>query len=453
MLQFYKSHLMKRKDLTAVNLKLLEEKKINHIYFQFREKILPFVGKSKFAIGVSGGSDSLALSVLARLYALENNSNFVALIIDHKLRKESARETRKTLKNLKDKNIESKILTYKGKNFSSNIQKLARDLRYDLFEKYCIKNKIKFLILAHHQDDLVENFYIRLIRGSGIKGLTSLQNVFEYSKNFYLLRPLLNFTKKELLEVTKKTYLQWIEDPSNKDDKFLRVRVRKMKNKLQKEGLDPRRIIKTIENLNKAKSSLDFYVHKSEKKYLDFYKEGYSTIKLSILKNEAQEVIFRLIIKAIHFVSGEYYPPRSDSLNSLIKNISQKNFKSTTLGGCLIEKNKNLLSFFREDRNVPTETLNKKQQRKNWDDRFLVFGNLKNSQRLIVKKLGNNGIEYLKKNKFIDYGVKIPAHAKKTLPSFWNSRGELLFVPFVNFKNRKYNIKNDSFSASYLRFV
>jgi tRNA(Ile)-lysidine synthase len=444
---------MKRKDLTAVSLKLLEEKKINQIYFQFREKILSFVGKDKFAIAVSGGSDSLALSVLAKLYSLENNTDFIALVVDHKLRKESANEAKKTVKNLKDKKIEAKILSYKGQKFSSNIQKKARDLRYDLFEKYCIKNKIKFLILAHHQDDLVENFYIRLIRGSGIKGLTSLQNVFQYNKNFYLLRPLLNFTKKELLEVTKKNYLKWVEDSSNKNDKFLRVRIRKMQTTLQKEGLDPGRIIKTIENLGKAKSSLDFYILKSEKKYLNFYKEGYSTIKLSILKNEAQEVIFRLIIKAIHFVSGEYYPPRSDSLNALIKNISQKNFKSATLGGCLIEKNKNLLLFFREDRNVPIETLNKKKQRKNWDERFLVFGNLNNSQGLIVKKLGNSGIEYLRKNKFSDYGVKIPAHAKKTLPSFWNTRGELLFVPFLNFKNRKYNIKNDSFGASYIRFV
>jgi len=453
MLQSYKSHLMKRKDLTAVSLKLLEDQKINNIYFQFREKVLSFVGKDKFAIAVSGGSDSLALSILAKLYSLESNSDLVALVIDHKLRKESASEAKQTLESLKDINIEAKILSYKGEKFSSNIQKKARDLRYDLFEKYCVKNKIKFLILAHHQDDLVENFYIRLIRGSGIKGLTSLQNVFQYNKNFYLLRPLLNFTKKELLEITKKIYYKWVEDPSNKNDKFLRVRIRKMQSKLQKEGLNPRRIIKTIENLSKAKNSLDFYVFKSEKKYLNFYKEGYSTIKLSILKNEAQEVIFRLIIKAIHFVSGEYYPPRSDSLNTLIKNISQKNFKSATLGGCLIEKNKNLFTFFREDRNVPVETLNKKQQKKNWDDRFLVFCNLNNSQGLIVKKLGSSGIEYLRKNKFSDYGEKIPVHAKKTLPSFWNSRGELLFVPFLNFKNRKYNIKNDSFGASYLRFV
>ncbi len=313
MLQSYKNHLMKRKDLTAVSLKLLEDKKINHIYFRFREKISSFIGKERFAIAVSGGSDSLALSVLAKLYSLENDNDFVSLIIDHKLRKESAEEARVTYKNLTQNKIKAKILTYQGEKFSSNIQKKARDLRYDLFHKYCAKNKIKFLILAHHQDDLIENFYIRLIRGSGIKGLTSLQNIFEYSKDFYLLRPLLNFNKQELLSVTKKSYSSWIEDPSNKNDKFLRVRIRKMQTKLQKEGFDPKRIIKTIDNLNTAKDSLDFYIFKSEKKYLNFYKEGYATLKSSIFNNEAQEVIFRVIIKAIHFVSGEYYPPRSDS--------------------------------------------------------------------------------------------------------------------------------------------
>ena len=451
--QFYKNHLMKRKDLTVVSLKLLEDKKINHIYFRFREKISSFIGKERFAIAVSGGSDSLALSALAKLYSLDNDNDFVALIIDHKLRKESAEEAKKTYKSLTQNKIKAKILTYRGEKFSSNIQKKARDLRYDLFEKYCGKNKIKFLILAHHQDDLIENFYIRLIRGSGIKGLTSLQNIFEYNKNFYLLRPLLNFNKQELLSVTKKSYSSWIEDPSNKNDKFLRVRIRKMQSKLQKEGFDPKRIIKTIENLNTAKDSLDFYIFKSEKKYLKFYKEGYAILNSSMFNNEAQEVIFRVIIKAIHFVSGEYYPPRSDSLKTLMKNLSTKSFKSSTLGGCLIEKNKNIISFFREDRNVAVENLNKTKQKTNWDDRFLVYKNFNNKEQFIVKKLGNNGIEYLKKNKVNESGNKIPTHAKKTLPSFWNNKGDLLFVPFVNFKNKKYDIKNDSFMVRYLRFI
>ena len=453
MLQFYKNHLMKRRDLTALNFKLLEDKKINQIYFQFRGNILPLIGKEKFAIAVSGGSDSLALSILAKLYSLEQCSDFATLIIDHRLRKESAHEAKQTYKNLKKNNIKAEILTYRGSKFTSNIQKKARDLRYDLFQKYCKKNKIRFLILAHHQDDLIENFYIRLIRGSGIKGLTSLQNVSELNKDFYILRPLLHFKKEELLNLTKKIYSTWIEDPSNLNEKFLRVRIRKMQSKLQKEGFDPKRVLKTIENLNTAKNSLDFYISKSEKKYLIFYKEGYATLKSTIFKNEAPEVIFRVIIKAIHFVSGEYYPPRSDSLKILIKNFLSKKFKSSTLGGCLIEKNSNTISFFREDRNLTSETLDKIKQTKNWDDRFLVYKNFDNKQKFIVKKLGNSGIDYLRKNKFISSLDKIPVQAKKTLPSFWNHKGELMFVPFINFKNRKYNIKNDSFAVRYLRFI
>ena len=74
---------MKRRDLTALNFKLLENKKINQIYFRFRENILPLVGKEKFAIAVSGGSDSLALSILAKLYSLEQNIDFATLIINH----------------------------------------------------------------------------------------------------------------------------------------------------------------------------------------------------------------------------------------------------------------------------------------------------------------------------------------------------------------------------------
>jgi len=444
---------MKRRDLTALNFKLLEEKKINQIYFRFRENILPFVGKEKFAIAVSGGSDSLALSILAKLYSLEQSSDFATLIVDHGLRKESANEAKQTFKNLKKNNIKAEILTYRGSKFTSNIQKKARDLRYDLFQKYCKKNKIRFLILAHHQDDLIENFYIRLIRGSGIKGLTSLQNVSELNKDFYLLRPLLHFKKEELLNLTKKIFSTWIEDPSNLNEKFLRVRIRKMQSRLQKEGFDPKRVLKTIENLNTAKNSLDFYILKSEKKYLNFFKEGYATLKSTIFKNEAPEVIFRVIIKAIHFVSGKYYPPRSDSLKILMKNFSSKKFKSSTLGGCLIEKNSNMISFFREDRNLTSETLDKIRQTKNWDDRFLVYKNFDNQQKFIVKKLGNSGIDYLKKNKFISSLDKIPVQAKKTLPSFWNHKGELMFVPFINFKNRKYNIKNDSFAVRYLRFI
>jgi len=147
MRQSYKNHLMKRKDLTVVSFKLLEDKKINHIYFRFKEKILPFIGKEKFAIAVSGGSDSLALSALAKLYSLENDNDFVALIIDHKLRKESANEAKQTYKNLAQNKIKAKILTYQGEKFSSNIQKKARDLDMIYLKNIAQKIKLNFLFL------------------------------------------------------------------------------------------------------------------------------------------------------------------------------------------------------------------------------------------------------------------------------------------------------------------
>ena len=105
---------MKRKGLIAVNLALLEDKKVNKIYLDFREKITTNIGKEKFAIAVSGGADSLSLSILAKLYSLENKNKFIALIVDHGLRKESAIEAKKTLKNLLKNNINAKILTYSG---------------------------------------------------------------------------------------------------------------------------------------------------------------------------------------------------------------------------------------------------------------------------------------------------------------------------------------------------
>jgi len=443
---------MKRKGLIAVNLALLEDKKVNKIYLDFREKITTNIGKEKFAIAVSGGTDSLSLSILAKLYSLENKNKFIALIVDHGLRKESAKEAKETLKNLLKNNINAKILTYSGQKFSSNIQKRARDLRYDLMQNFCKKNNIKYLILAHHQEDLIENFYIRLVRGSGIKGLTSLEELTQALSNFYIVRPLLNFSKLDLIYITKKIYRSWIEDPSNVNDKFLRVRIRKFQNKLKKEGFNTSRIIKTINNLNYAKKSLDFYILKSEKKYLNFFKEGYASLNYSIFNNEAQEIIFRVFIKALHYVSGEYYPPRSENLTKLIKNISLKQFKSATLGGCLVEKNKNIINFFREERNMSIVLLNKQNLKKIWDDRFVVVNKSSIKSRILVKKLGKEGLSVIKQYKFQKKIHTIPTLAIKTLPSFWNLKNELLFVPFINFTNNKLKVKKDSFDVNYLRF-
>jgi len=122
----------------------------------------------------------------------------VALIIDHNLRKQSGTEARKVKKILTKHKIRAKILTWKGQIPQSNIQFNARNIRYFLLNKECKKLNIRNLVLAHHEGDLIENFFIRLFRGSGLTGLSSMSESVNYNKNLKIIRPFLKLEKREL---------------------------------------------------------------------------------------------------------------------------------------------------------------------------------------------------------------------------------------------------------------
>ena len=148
----------------------LSNKKINLIYKKF-EKSLNI--NENFIVAVSGGPDSLALAFLAKVYALKKRLKPKFFIVDHKLRQESTREAKKVKNTLKKYSIDLKILTWKGKKPKKNLQSLARQKRYKLLFSECKKLKINNLILGHHIDDSYENFFIRIVRGSGLRGLVS----------------------------------------------------------------------------------------------------------------------------------------------------------------------------------------------------------------------------------------------------------------------------------------
>ena len=149
----------------------LNNKKVSQIYKKF-EKSIDL--KNNFIVAVSGGPDSLALAFLAKIYSIKNNLISKFYIVDHKLRLESTKEAKSVKKILSKYLIESEILTWKGKKPVKNIQSLARNKRLELLFKKADKIKINDILLGHHQDDLFENFFIRMLRGSGLKGLVSL---------------------------------------------------------------------------------------------------------------------------------------------------------------------------------------------------------------------------------------------------------------------------------------
>ena len=132
------------------------------------------------------------------------------------------------VKKIKINNINLKILKWKGQKPKSNIQSKARKSRYDLINGQLNKNLTNVIFLGHTEDDLIENFLIRLFRGSGLKGFVSFNSKIIENNGIYLCRPLLNCSKNELEYTSKKIFNFYINDPSNKDFKYKRTRIRKL---------------------------------------------------------------------------------------------------------------------------------------------------------------------------------------------------------------------------------
>ena len=311
----------------------LKNKKIKKIYNNFLRSLKI---KQDFIVGVSGGPDSLALAFFSKIYSLENQINVRFLIVDHKLRPESTKEAKQVKKTLKKFHINCEILTWTVKKPKNNIQSLARKKRYNLLISKCKKLRIKNILLAHHQDDLFENFFIRILRGSGLKGLTSFDEKTKIN-NVNILRPLLNQKKDDMLFVSNFVFNFFVKDPSNDDEKFQRIRVRKLISELKKEGLDEKKFINTIKNLKHSEAVINFFVSKNIKKNSFFSKKNEFILNQDFFF-QPYEIIFRSLSDLIKLTGKKYYPARGRKLDKIINQISQKSFQKVTLGGCIIKK-------------------------------------------------------------------------------------------------------------------
>jgi len=327
---------------------LFKNSKILNFYKKFKSIIFKDIKYKSFALAVSGGSDSLCLAYFSKIYSSEFGNKIHVLIVDHNLREESHKEASKVKKILNKQKIKSKILRWKGEIPKSNIQKSARDLRYLLISNYCVKKNIKHLTTAHHGDDQIENFFIRLLRGSGLTGLSSMSTNVKYSSRLKIVRPFLYFKKKDLRYVALNYFKTYIKDPSNKDEKFLRVRVRKYSKGMERMGLDTRKIIKTVDNLASANQAINFYKNKAIHKHASFVSKNKCLVNKQIFSEEAGEIIFKSFSDILSLVSGTYYPPRSKKIINLISRLKKNKFIKSTLGGCIVEEKDNFILISKE---------------------------------------------------------------------------------------------------------
>ncbi len=322
---------------SSVNLKngFKESKVLSEIFLNFKRK-LDSLNKKKYLVAVSGGPDSLALVALAKAYSFYKNSKIYYVLVDHNIRKNSGKESIKVKKLLKKNKINLKILLNK-KKIVKNVQAEARKSRYGILSNYCKKHKIKVLITAHNLEDQVETFFIRLSRGSGLKGLSSMKTITKLNSQVKLYRPLLDIKKTFLIKISKSVFGTYIKDPSNKNQKFLRTKIRKLKKHLESSGIKYDKIFKSISYLSISKNTLDGYFNKIFKELI---KKKNKEILINFKKYSelGNDTKIALINECIKQIKKNYYDLRSKKVENLIKNLSKKKSKKWTLGGCIFIK-------------------------------------------------------------------------------------------------------------------
>lgn len=346
---------MKKKSLSAKKInhkKILlkfKDKEIVKTYRKFKKNIEDISLNSNFAAAISGGPDSMALAFFLKLFSLEKKKEINYYHVDHLLRNSSKYEAIEVKKHLKLIGVDLKILKWKGDKPTSNIQSISRKARYELILKK-LNNKFKNIIFfAHTEDDLIENFLIRLSRGSGLKGFVSFNSQYFKSKDHYICRPLLNISKDKLIYVSNKIFKFFVNDPSNYDLHFKRSRIRDIIKRLKNEKFDFKKIKLTIDNLSQSNDVIEYYVRENIRKYSKINKKN----KIVIINNELfkhpKEIIFRSLAELINVVNNRYYPARGKKITRLLNKLYLEKSLKLTLSRCVIEKANNLTIIYKEN--------------------------------------------------------------------------------------------------------
>ena len=347
---------------------------------KFLKEITRIVPKNKsFLLAVSGGVDSMVLFYLFKKTSLNFSVAHCNFLLRGKDSDNDELFVQSTCKKNKTNFFVKKFDTKKTATENTiSIQMAARELRYEWFYDLVDKNKFDYIVTAHHFNDSLETVLFNIARGTGISGLKGIPK-----KQNRLIRPLLNFTKNQILEFAKKNKIEFREDISNKDEKYKR-------NKIRKSIIPDFQIVNpgfiesmqaTIKNLQSAEN---IYLHfiENEKKRCTTYSCGVLKIDISLLRNliEPKTVLFEIIkeygffdidsiFKVIDAESGKIFYSKNHFLikdrnyiciSKLIKNRTLEIFKVNNYIEDPIKLSLELVDKFKlaEDKNKRVAVLN-----------------------------------------------------------------------------------------------
>lgn len=280
---------------------------LENIFLDTINKYNFFKKKDKLIIGVSGGPDSMCLLHLLNRIKTEKKLELVCAHFNHSLRDEADSEeafVKNACHNLGIKFISEKKDVNKFFRGDS-LEQTARNLRFDFFLKTSRQERTKKLILAHHKDDLVETVLMRLIRGSGLKGLRGFLPLAKF-KGLMVIRPLIESRKQDIMQWLKKEKISYCTDKSNFEDKFLRNKIRLSLMPLLSE-FNPN-IVDSLSNLSRS-ICLDYdFMQDYASKCFEAVKKGevrrHVRLDLAGLKKMHPAILGNVIMIAIEQLKG-----------------------------------------------------------------------------------------------------------------------------------------------------
>lgn len=258
-------------------------------------------------LAVSGGPDSLALMWLAARWrrALKRGPRLVAVTVDHGLRPEAAREARAVKRLAASLGLEHRTRRWTGEKPKTGLPAAAREARYRLLAEAARGHGASHVLIAHTQDDQAETVLMRLSRGSGIAGLAAMARRAARD-GVILARPLLDLPKARLLATLEKAGIPFADDPTNRDPRFTRPRLRALMPALAGEGADARNLARLAARLARANAALDILAEGAER-YLAQIDPAPSEagFDLAAFRALADEIRVRLLLRAVNRIGHE----------------------------------------------------------------------------------------------------------------------------------------------------
>lgn len=381
----------------------------------------------KVAVAVSGGGDSIALLHLMARWAKAEGIRLYAVTVDHGIRPEAAQEAAFAAEVAQKLGVKHTTLTWDGWQGAGNLQDAARRARYSLMSAWAKSAGIDTIALAHTANDQAETFFMRLSRASGIDGLVGMQRRRQ-SEGITWVRPLLMQDRFELRQYLRALHQPWIDDPSNEDDAFDRIKARRALEELSDLGIDIHVVGRVMDHLGQVRSALDIATHDHA---IDCVEEqnGDLIIDRRVFSTAAPEVNRRLVARALRWISSADYGPRGMKLQEFLSAILRG--KDATLHGVRLmsgtEGGPDHMRLTREYAAVAQLSCAPAQV---WDGRWRVDS--PENTGGIVRALGDDGLAQLPKEDAGPQAERPPRDSLKSSPAVFDGN-QLISAPLAGF--------------------